>query len=117
MSLMQEIEHQLREIKHSLTQIPNQITGIYKELERLDKQQFILINELKLDLQELYIKIDGDENLEVKGLRKRLGDIEIAYQTGQKFWYKAVGFFMAFGVLVAIARFMMWIWESFQKIK
>src|SRR3989304_1006207 len=115
MSLMHEIEHQLREIKHSLSQIPNQITGIYKELERLDKQQGILINELKDDIQEICIKIDGDENLEVKGLRKRLGDIE--YQTGQKFWYKAVGFFMAFGVLVAVARFMTWIWESFQKIK
>jgi len=124
MLTMDEIEKQLREIKHSLAQMPQQLTGIYKEIEynrieseRRNKEQNVAIASIQAEVKEVLIKIDGDDTLDVVGLRKRLAHLEIAYKTGQKFWWKATGFFAAFAFVVIFAKACMWVYDSWQKIK
>lgn len=134
MNQLEEISRRLGDIKHQQDQFPNQIAGIYKVLEnnsndrkelqklveKISLAQIDLNNKLSTlteDITALKLKVDGNSELDVVGLRAQVRDINTFIEGIKKNWLKVIGFVSAFVVLASIAKAVFWIYEVWIKLK
>jgi hypothetical protein len=81
-------------IEHKLNNISSALTGLYKideERQTELKQILDVISELKDSVKDLATKVDGDEDLDVTGLRKRVMYLETRDKWLKNKWMYAVG--------------------------
>lgn len=83
-----------QEIKHALNNMRNQMNGfrVHSENQQREIEQ-VIDNQNKLNqlVQELITKIDGDDKMDVSGLRKRVAYLESRDKWISNKWMYAIG--------------------------